>query len=75
MKQFNQMTDADKKHYMKLMMEATASLVPDDAVFLLVIASPQTNKSVYGSSIQRASLIGVLRETANRLESDIREGN
>jgi hypothetical protein len=67
-RQLRDMTEPELRHYFNLLAKATESVLPDNALFvLLVFDDPQIAQ--YVSNCSRENMVQALRETADRLES------
>ena len=69
MKHINSMTPEEISDFMTLAGKATASIMPEGAVFMLVVFTPDARAS-YVSSAEFASIPPVLRGMADRLEEN-----
>lgn len=74
MKTLASMSEDDLRHYMNMMGQATASIVPPDGLFCLVIFDDK-QKANYVSNCSRMQIPAALRELANSLEANMAKTN
>lgn len=74
MKNIADLTEDERQQYMKLLGEATDSVVPPDARWVLCLFD-DAGMAHYVSSGDRRDMPDALRALADRLESDITRGN
>lgn len=67
-KQLKNMTEPELRTYCNLLAKATASVLPDGAMFMLLLFD-ESCIAQYVSNANRADMIKAMRETADRLES------